>query len=381
MQLTNEEIRVLIIEKIAGSIEPAENLVIEQLINDDRGVHEMWLAISEEVREAELRGFSVNVDEQVQWDRLEPLMASPPPSKIKVIAIRILAAASILAAILTGYWWLQPGKSSDASSGSSLALFKIKVPTLELPDHQLVELEAKEHKSFRVGDAVFELEGRTISYTAAAGNHQNWALSIPAGDDYKIKLSDGTEVWLNAATILKFPANFSGGTREISIEGEAFFKVAKNKQQPFIVHTSATEVLVTGTQFNVNTYDKNKIHTSLLEGSVTLRNEKSGEVHLKPGFEAKFSNQSGFETQPFDSLEVLSWMKGIYYFRNTPLKELSEVIKRWYDVDTEFSNNEIQNKTFSGELRKEQPLQTFLENLNLSGDVQGQLKNGKASFR
>ncbi|HTE26531.1 FecR family protein [Flavitalea sp.] len=382
MQLNYEEIRVLIIEKIAGSIEPADDVIIEQLINDDQHVLKMWLAISEEVREAESLGFSLNVDEQQQWNRLEPLMTNPSSSKMKVLAIRMLAAATIFAVVATGYWWLQSGKSSaDPSSASSLSAIKIKVPTLELPNHQVVELTGIEHKKIRISDAVFEIKGKTLRYTTAPGNNQNWTLSIPPGSDYKIQLSDGTEVWLNAASSLKFPANFNPGTREIYMDGEAFFKVAKNKQSPFIVHTSATEVLVTGTQFNVNTYNKNKVHTALVEGSVILRNENTKEVRLKPGFEAKFSNQLGFETQPFDSLEVLSWMKGIYYFRNTPLKELSEVIKRWYDVDTEFFNSEFQNKTFSGELRKEEPLQSFLENLNLSGDVKGQLKNGKVYFR
>jgi len=382
MDLNMEEIRLLIIEKIAGSIEPADDLIIEQLINDDQGVRQMWLAISDEVREAQSLGFNVNVDEQQQWNRLEPLLENPSASRIRVLGRRILAAASILAVVATGYWWRHSGKSSlKASSTSSLAAIKIKLPTLELPNHQVVELPGNEHKKFKIGDAVFETDGKTLSYTTAAGNHQNWTLSIPPGRDYKIQLSDGTEVWLNAATSLKFPANFSDSTRDISMEGEAFFKVAKNKEHPFIVHTMATEVLVTGTEFNVNTYNTNKIQTALVEGSVTLRNKNNKEVRLKPGFEAEFTKQLGFETRPFDSLEVLSWMKGIYYFRNTPLKQLAEVIKRWYDVESEFSNSALQNKTFSGELRKEQPLQSFLENLNLSGDVNGRLSSGKLYFR
>ena len=382
MLFTKEEIRLLIIEKIAGTIEPADDPIIEQLINDDADTREMWLTISEEVREAESHGFSVNVDEQEQWNCLEPLLEDPPASKIKVIGRRLLAAASILAVVATGYWWLRSGKSSlDASSTSSLAATKIKLPTLELPNHQLVELPDNEHKKFKIGDAIFETDGRALSYITTAGNQQNWTLSIPPGFDYKIKLSDGTEVWLNAATSLKFPANFSDSTRELSIHGEAFFKVAKNKQRPFIVHTVATDVLVTGTAFNVNTYNTDKIQTALVEGSVILRNQNTGEVRLKPGFEAHFTNQLGFETQPFDSLEVLAWMKGIYYFRNIPLIELSEVIKRWYDVESQFADAALQHKTFSGELRKEQPLQSFLENLSLSGNVNGRLSNGKVHFK
>jgi transmembrane sensor len=382
MELNKEEIRLLIIEKIAGSIEPADEVIIEHLIKHNPEVHEMWLTISEELSEAKSLGFRVNVDEQEQWERLEPLLEDRPFSKIRILTKRVLAAASILAIVATGYWWLRPGKSnSDASYASSLAAIKVKLPTLELPNHQLIELPANEHKKFKAGNAVFETNGKTLSYTTAINNQQHWTLLIPPGYDYKIQLSDGTEVWLNAATSLRFPASFSGDTRELSMDGEAFFRVAKNKEHPFVLHTLATEVMVTGTSFNVNTYNTNRIQTSLVEGSVILRNEKTKEVQLAPGFEAHFTDQLGFEMQPFDSLETLSWMKGIYYFRKTPLKELSEVIKRWYNVESEFASSALQNKTFSGELRKEQPLQSFLENLSLSGDITGELSKGKIYFR
>jgi transmembrane sensor len=382
MQLNSEEIRLLIIEKIAGSIEPADDLIIIQLIKDDQGVREMWLEINAEVQEAASFGFDVDVDEQQEWSQLEPLLANPSKSKIRLLGRRILAAASILAVLGTGYWWLQSGKSTtDVSVTPVVNAGKIKFPTLELANHQLVELPGNEHKKFRAGDAIFETDGRTLIYTTTAGKKQNWILSVPHGSDYKIQLSDGTEVWLNAATSLKFPANFSGDTREVSVEGEAFFKVVKNKQCPFIVHALATDVLVTGTAFNVNTYTKDKIRTALVEGSVTMRNGNTKKVELKPGFEADFTSQLGFETRPFDSVEVLSWLKGIYYFRNAPLKDLSEVIKRWYDVESAFSNSALQDKTFSGELRKEQPLASFLENINLSGNVNCLLVNGKIYFK
>jgi transmembrane sensor len=378
MQLNKEEIRVLIIEKISGSIETADDLILLQLINDDDDVHQMWLAISEDVKTATSLGFNINVDEQQQWNQLEPLLNNPSRSKIRFFARRVLAAASILAAVGTGYWWLSSDKLSfDSSAPASLSKGKSKFPTLELPDHQVVELTGNEQRKFKIGDAVFETNGRVLSYTTTAGNTQNWALTVPQGSDYKIQLPDGTEVWLNAATSLKFPANFSGHTREVSIAGEAFFKVAKNNGHPFVVHALSTEVLVTGTSFNVNTYTVDRVRTALVEGSVTMRNQNTKEIHLKPGFEADFTSRLGFETQPFDSVEVLSWMKGIYYFRNTPLKDLSEVIRRWYDVESEFSDVALQNKMFSGEMRKEQPLQSFLENLNLSGDVNCLLVDGR----
>ncbi|RYF97539.1 MAG: FecR family protein, partial [Chitinophagaceae bacterium] len=335
MQLNKEEIRILIIEKLAGSIEPADDLLIGQLINEHDDVRQMWLEMSEALRSAESGGFNPDADPQQQWNRIAPLLANPIRSSERhVMAIRIMAAASILAIVVTGYLWLRSAKSSAKSlEESSIAKVKIKVPTLRLPNNQVLELNSNTQKKFRVGDAVFEIDNNTLSYKTGTGNHDQWIFSTPPGIDYKIELSDGTAIWLNAATRLKFPASFGTAIREVDIDGEAFFNVAENKKSFFIVHTPATEVLVTGTRFNVSTYDTNKIQTALVEGSVTVRNRIKREIKLKPGYEAEFTGEAGFSTHPFDSVEVLSWMKGIYYFRNTPLKELSIVIKRWYDVD------------------------------------------------
>ncbi|MHA4843781.1 FecR family protein [Flavitalea antarctica] len=382
MQFNNEEIRLLIIEKIAGSIDPVDDLILAQLIKDDPGVREMWLTISAGLEDATAAGFDVNVDEQAQWMRLEPLMVSPARPGLRIIGRRLLAAASIVAVLAAGYWWYQAGtRSAEVSTGLSFTDGKMKFPTLELANHETVELHGKAESTFKAGDAVFETNGNTLVYKTVAGNNQNWTLHVPYGYDYKIRLSDGSEVWLNAATTLKFPASFQGQTREVSVEGEAFFNVSKNKESPFLVRARETEVLVTGTSFNVNTYSTGRIRTALMEGSVVLRNEGKKAVHLQPGFEADFTSIAGFETRPFDSLEVLSWLKGVYYFSNTTLKELSEAMKRMYNVESEFSNITLKGKTFSGEMRKDQPLQAFLDNINLSGDVNCQLIDGKIYFK
>lgn len=380
MEFNAEEIRLLIIEKIAGTIEPADDLLLQNILENDSRARELWNDISQDVEQAQAAGFSIEVDEQSQWNQLYPQLEERSNSKILTIAKRFVVAASLLSIIVLTYMGLRSEeKNLPLPVASSLATFNVKVPTLELPNHQLIEL--KTNQSQNIDGVEFTIKHNSLTYKADQHYNKNWTLMIPPGYDYKVQLSDGTEVTLNAATSITFPATFKGGKREVSVDGEAFFKVAKNKEHPFIAHTDATDVVVTGTEFNVNSYNANSVQTSLVEGSVILKNKDSRQVYLKPGLEASYTDQKGFETHAFDSAEVLSWMKGVYYFRNTPLNELSSVIKRWYNVDSDFASSGLHLKTFSGELRKSQPLQSFLDNLVVSGDVRCQLKNGKIIFR
>lgn len=227
-----------------------------------------------------------------------------------------------------------------------------------------------------LGGATIQINEEELACASSAAATQQWStLAVPSTFNYKIRLSDGTQVWLNAETKLRFPFTFPHQTREVYVDGEAFFKVAKKQHQPFIVHTPQTDVLVTGTQFNVNTYNRNAIQTSLVEGAVIAKSAGNRQVHLKPGFEVVYDAQKGFRTAAFDEADVLSWMKGVYYFHNTPLVELAKVLSRWYGIEVHFENAALQNKTFSGELVKQQPLQVFFDHLQLSADVRSLRKD------
>ncbi|HEY6900392.1 MAG TPA: FecR domain-containing protein, partial [Puia sp.] len=231
----------------------------------------------------------------------------------------------------------------------------------------------------QAGPVELHADPQQMTLPATTTASLQWStLAVPPTLDYKITLSDGTEVRLNSQTTLRFPLGFQGPKREVYVQGQAWFKVSKDKLHPFIVHTPGTEVLVVGTQFDVNTYEE-KEETALVEGAVILKHG-STEVAIKPGIMSVYTPGRGFSTSPFDPTELLSWMKGVYYFHNTPLKDLAKLITRWYNVEVQFMNPGLQGKTFSGQIVKGQPLQSFLDNLNLSEDMHGSLRDGKIIF-
>ncbi|MBS1566244.1 MAG: FecR domain-containing protein, partial [Bacteroidetes bacterium] len=185
---------------------------------------------------------------------------------------------------------------------------------------------------------------------------------VPVAKDYKINLNDGSEVWLNSATVLSFPSRFTGDRREITINGEAYLKIAPDASKPFVVHLPGNTVEVTGTEFNVNTYTPEAISVSLVNGAVNLRSANDAYISLRPGRQG-LSRGGLLSSDSFEERKVLSWRKGLFYFETANLQELSQVLARWFGVKTVIDDPALSNKRFAGVLYKNSPLDSFLDDL------------------
>ncbi|HEY0175648.1 MAG TPA: FecR domain-containing protein, partial [Pedobacter sp.] len=161
----------------------------------------------------------------------------------------------------------------------------------------------------------------------------------PRGGQYQIVLPDGSKVWLNAASSLKFPTAFSGNTRYVELTGEAYFEIAKNKSMPFIVKSDDQSIEVLGTHFNINDYrEEPEVKTTLLEGRVKASSGK-GTVFLNPGQQAvvsKADNSGNIKVlKDVDMEEIIAWKNGNFQFNNADIETVMRQISRWYNVDIE----------------------------------------------
>ncbi|WP_316786559.1 FecR family protein [Pedobacter frigiditerrae] len=166
-------------------------------------------------------------------------------------------------------------------------------------------------------------------------------IETPNGGRYEIALPDGTHVWMNAASSLKYPSSFALLTeRRVELLGEAYFQVAKDKQHPFIVKTAQQEVKVLGTHFNINSYaDEPEVRTTLLEGSVNVSNLKSKNSKiLKPGQQATLKG-GDIKVGDADVDQAMSWKNGDFVFVGEDLKAVMRQVARWYDVEIEYQGN------------------------------------------
>ena len=194
-------------------------------------------------------------------------------------------------------------------------------------------------------------------------------VSTPAGGQYRIVLPDGSKVWLNAKSSLRFPTFFAGSDRKVSISGECYFEIAKDRHKPFIIDVSGKqEILVTGTHFNVNSYkDEDEIKTTLLEGSVHVRNlTKPGKLTLKPGDQSALASDGNFHIDQVDVDEVVAWKNGLFQFQETSLEMVMRQVSRWYNVEVTYETN-MPKKTFSGKIHRNANASQMLEILKFAG--------------
>lgn len=185
------------------------------------------------------------------------------------------------------------------------------------------------------------------------------SLIVPRGKIFKIILSDGTKVWLNADTKITYPQKFlaTEDTRTVVLDGEAFFEVAHNKEKPFIVKSNDLEIEVLGTRFNVSSYaSSDQISTTLVEGSVKINNSMDSipELILKPSYQAAFNkNSEKLEVFKVNTTDFTAWMDNKILFKNEPFKDLILNIERAYNVNVINQIPELENERFTGEFDEE----------------------------
>lgn len=199
---------------------------------------------------------------------------------------------------------------------------------------------------------------------------QSNELVIPRGGENTVVLADGTTVHLNAGSKLTYPVRFAGKRRTVVLQGEAYFEVTKDENRPFVVQTHLGEVTVLGTEFNINAYaDANVCYTTLVRGKVSFSASDSGEsVTLLPGEQA-VATAGNVEKRAVDLDEYVGWVDGIYTFNNRTLGEIMQTFERWYDIQVYYETPDLRNMTYSGNLKRYGTINSFLDALELTGDL------------
>jgi transmembrane sensor len=234
------------------------------------------------------------------------------------------------------------------------------------------------------GNAAIRKEDAGLKYESAIGNEQSAignrqsamsfnTLSTPRGGEYKLILPDGSKVWLNAASSIRYPTAFADNERKVEITGEAYFEVAtlrlrSGQKMPFHVKTSGQDIEVLGTHFNVNAYrDEGTIKTTLLEGKVKVSSMVNGQWSiLKPGEQVSVSHSSQLSKPiPVQTEEVLAWKNGLFLFDNASIESIMKQISRWYNVEVTYAGKPIQ-EGFTATISRNVPVSKLLRYLELT---------------
>lgn len=243
--------------------------------------------------------------------------------------------------------------------------------TLTLPDGKVVALAEVMEGRWTEGDVYgLSVVDGALQYK---GNEDDIVplmatLATPRGGEYQLKLADGTRVWLNASSSIRYPINFTADRREVYVEGEVYFDVEKDINRPFIVHAEDTKITVLGTEFNVSAYpEESHVRTTLVEGRVEMK--KGGVIRqLRPGQQARTmkGESEHIAIQSVDIEEMVAWKNGYFYFHNESIKSAMEKIARWYDVEVTCTGGMAQ-KGLDGTISRMENLDQLLQALELTG--------------
>ncbi|MDN5286902.1 MAG: FecR family protein [Mucilaginibacter sp.] len=312
-------------------------------------------------------------------NKLNNQVTSAEKKTFKKIWAAAAAAAVVFALSLIIYHQVQ--LSSDKITKNSLLTNKSPVvpgfnkAMLTLSDGSNIDLNdsKKGLLSKQGGASVGKLDDGKLVYNAKDAEVKKAVtlyntITTPRGGQYQVVLSDGTKVWLNAASSLKFPAIFTGSERKVELTGEAYFEVAKNKNMPFKIAVNNMGIEVLGTHFNVDAYkDEQVIKTTLLEGSVKLVTDNH-EAYLKPGQQASLGQQQTFNIHPVNTEEAVAWKNGYFMFNNENIQDIMRKISRWYDVEVVYEGK-IDEKDFGGTVSRFDSVTGVLKSLELTGTV------------
>lgn len=374
--MTNEEIKKLA-ERVAAG------LASEEEIRDYSNLYNNFESLGSSQQE-------VLDTEAIRAEILQAVHARINTKKPVVsISWKRWAAAAILV-ILAGtvvyFLSVNSGKPSPSLVKKDSSDLKISAPgnkaTLTLADGSVVTLDdMKSDTLFQPGGVkVLKLAGGALSYEGnknQSGITPN-TITTPPGGQYRLVLEDGSNVWLNVASSLRFPAVFNGNERVVELNGEAYFEVTKDAKRPFKVKVNDMTVEVLGTHFNINSYhDEKDVRTTLLEGSVKV-NAAQKAVMLKPSEQLVFTPASS-KVQKLENVnveDVVAWKEGRFKFQQMPIEAIMRQVARWYNVNVQY-DGAITKELFTGDVSRQEDVNQLLDILRATKIVSFQVDGNK----
>ncbi len=364
MEERMEYIEELMIARLSGNIAQKDLDFLNEMIGADAEVAKLWqehLTIHSQLKEPE--------DKETAWNNIQTGIKEKQQQKHKrKWQVPVLATLAIVV-VVTGTLVFVKRKTVSLNEPVTVAAVnrtignKIKFTT----GNESVTIDRNNTVPINIGAAEIINQNGALVFNAKAASSAISTLEVPQGLDHTILLSDNTKVWVNAASKISFPLTFTGNNREVTLEGEAYFEVEKNKAKPFIVHTKGMDVQVFGTHFNIKAYEGEPTQTSLTEGSVQASHH-SQKMMLVPG-KAAIADGDILSQKPFDETTILAWMKGAYYFDDEMLESISHTVDRWFGYNFNYADVSIRAIKFSGALEKSQTLEKFLERLCSSANL------------
>ncbi len=358
----------LIIGYLNNSLLPEEKKELDEWITASAENRELFEKLSDENHPNDSVEWFTEIDKKTGSEKEQPHISNP------AIVKRLTVAASAILVIGLAGWLFFHSRSNSLKKENDNAITRDNV----LPGSFKATLTTESGDRIVLGDSVRDIhtngtllakqEGYELVYPGNTDNSFN-ILSVPANGLYKVKLSDGTIIWLNSASVLRYPTSFNNQSeRRVELSGEAYFEIAAEKSLPFRVIAGKTLIEVLGTTFNVKSYaDEPHQYVTLLQGNVNIITDKKI-IKLNPGDEGTITNGRALQViREDDAEEKISWTKGLFSFKKASIEDILRTLSRWYNIKIVYETRP--DRQFTGNIPMKSDIQTALQMLELSGQV------------
>ncbi|MBO9152261.1 FecR family protein [Chitinophaga sp. GCM10012297] len=365
------QIRILLVKEIFGTITAEEQEKLDKI-----------LATSEEARalRIEVKNNTITAGRKEFYTRdmeadFQEVLRRHHLIKMRRLRNRLLAGAMI-AGVLAAAYWAWP-RLPEAVSPRPVMPARSHAVVLEFANGETVAMQDKGLQSYRIGGTSVYKDSRFLRFAPAAADAAGWnTLSVPPRKEQRLLLGDGTEVYLNSATKLRFPFSFPEGKREVYLDGEAYFIVRNDPARPFIVHAGQADIQVNGSEeFNVDAYTATRVTTSLISGQLTVA-AAGREARLMPMEQALVATHQPIMKKKYDPAYTTQWVNGEVYFDNMTIRDLGNLTSRWFNTTLHIDSREAGEKLVTGKTFRNQPLDDLIDQINELKTAELYWKNG-----
>lgn len=372
----------LIAKKLMGVILPEDEEKLNAWLEEDVRNKDLYRRILEVENFSTRDMYAKRLDVEHTWDALKEQLAGQRKRRSLFSSWQIGVAASVILLVGIGLYWgfNKKPKVKQVEVAAHVEMGGAKAILVTSRGDEIVLQDSSVQLITLGGGMVAKNDGVQVSYKENEGAGKEDVLEyntirVPRGGEYKLFLSDNTEVFLNSDSEIRFPVKFGKGKRDVFLRGEAFFVVTKDASRPFVVNANdKMSVEVLGTQFNLQAYpDDAFVETTLNEGAVRVFNGKQG-VRLRPDEQAVY-DEGKFTVRKVDASSYSAWKEGRFMLLNHSLENIMTRLARWYNIDIFWENPEVKEYHFSGELARYEDFTEILRMLELATRVHFEVKD------
>ena len=298
------------------------------------------------------------------------------------------AAASIMVVFsLSLFLWINGEDSGQKNTGVPAPQRKGQVELILSSGERMVLGTDSLRLGNRVEAGMLKDSLRKLSYLQAPAGQDGQeeifnTLVIPVGGLYELELSDGTRVWLNSVSQLRYPVQFTGKERKVYLSGEAYFDVKTDSLRPFVVESGGMNVRVYGTEFNVTAYRDEKLRTTLVQGKVGIKVDGEKELLLRPGQMAEYDAQTKhLEVQEVNTYLYTAWIEGTFAFKDETIEEIMGRLSRWYDLNVFYANEEVKKQLYDGIIPQVKDFEDVLRMIEGTATIHFEIKGNTVIVR